>query len=131
MLLPRSTFLTLASVVALAIGAFAIVLPQQFLLGKGVAVPNLAAAVWMRELGVSILALGVILFWVRRHADSATLRAVLWGNALVQLGLLATELVAYRERVIPLVSGILPNSVLHVVLASGFLAYAARPRGLE
>ena len=125
----RSTFLTLASVVALAIGSIAVGLPHVLLAGKGVALPNLAAAVWVREVGVSIFAQGVTMFLVRKHADSPTLRAFFCGSAIVQVGLLGIELAAYRERVIPLLSGILPNSVLHVVLASGFLAYAARMRG--
>jgi len=129
MLPQRSTFLTVASVVALAIGSLAVALPHVLLTGKGVALPNLAAAVWVREVGVSIFAQGVILFLVRRHADSPTLRALFCGGALLQLGLLGVELAAYRAGVIPRLSGILPNSVLHVVLASGFLAYAARMRG--
>ena len=128
MLPRRSTFLTLASVVALAIGSLAVALPQVLLTGKGVLLPNLAAAVWVREVGVSIFAQGATMFLVRRHADSPTLRAFFCGNAIVQVGLLSVEVAAYRDGVIPHLSGILPNSVLHVVLASGFLAYAARIR---
>jgi hypothetical protein len=82
----------------------------------------------VREVGVLILALGVTLFLVRKHHDSPTLRAVLLGNAMVQLGLLPLELFAYREGVITLLSGIVPNSVLHVLLGTGFLLFASRMR---
>jgi hypothetical protein len=122
----RSLFLTLASLVALAVGSFALALPRTLLASKGVALPNEAAAIWVREVGVAIFALGVTLFLVRKHADSPTLRALFFGNALVQLGLLPIELSAYRERVITLASGIIPNSALHVLLASGFLVLAVR-----
>jgi len=127
MLLPRSTFLSFAAAAALAVGSFAVALPHVLLAGKGVALPNDAAALWVREVGVTIFALGAILFLVRKHPESPTLRALLWGNALVQLGLLALELAAHRQGVIPRLSGILPNLVLHVVLAIGFVAYARAP----
>jgi len=123
-MLSRSTFLTLSSAVALAIGLFALLCPARLLESKGVAVPNDAAAVWVREVGVLIFALGVIMFLVRRHPDSATLRAVLFGNAVVQLGLLPIELEAFHAGVITELSGIVPNSVLHVLLAGGFLGFA-------
>jgi hypothetical protein len=122
-------FLTFSSGVAVAVGCFAVVLPQVLLESKGVALPNEAAAVWVRELGVAIFALGVTLFLVRKHAASPTLRAVLYGNALVQLGLLPIEITAHHERVLTRVAGIVPNSLLHVVLALGFLACASRRVG--
>jgi hypothetical protein len=125
---PRSLFLTFVGVVAIGIGGLALAFPRTLLEGKGVALPNEAAALWVREVGVLILALGVTLFLVRKHHDSPTLRAVLLGNAMVQLGLLPLELFAYRERVITLLSGIVPNSVLHVLLGTGFLLFASRMR---
>lgn len=126
MMLQRSTFLTLSAAVALSVGCFALAFPRALLESKGVAPTNDAAAVWVREVGVTIIAQGAILLLIRKHADSATLRAIFVGSAMVQLGLFPIELVAYRERVITLVSGIVPNSVLHLVLASGFLVFAAR-----
>ena len=62
MLPRRSTVLTINAAVALAVGTFALALPQPLLEGKGVELPNDAAAVWVREVGVIILALGVIVF---------------------------------------------------------------------
>jgi hypothetical protein len=122
----RTLFLTLSAAVALSIGALALAFPHALLESKGVALPNAAAALWVRELGVAILALGVMMFLVRKHDDSPTLRAFLLGNALLQIALLPLELVAYHEGVLTLVSGIVPNSVLHGVLASGFVSFASR-----
>ncbi len=122
----RTMFLTLSAVVALGIGAFALAFPHALLESKGVLLPNAAALLWVRELGVAIFALGVTMLLVRKHDDSPTLRAFLLGNALIQIGLLPLELFAYQERVITLLSGVVPNSVLHVVLASGFLVFASR-----
>src|SRR4051812_28755633 len=126
----RSTFLTFSAAVAVGVGCFAVMLPRALLESKGVVLPNDAAAVWVRELGVAVFALGVMLFLVRKHADTPTLRAVLYGNALVQLGLLPIEIAAQHERVLTRVAGIVPNSLLHVVLAFGFLACAARRGGV-
>ncbi len=120
----RELFLTLASCVALAVGAFAVAFPRLLLAGKGVA-PGAAVTVWMREVGVLLVATGVTVFLVRAEPDSATLRAVLAGNCVAQLGLLGIEPAAYARGVITKLSGIVPNTVLHVVLAAGFAYYAA------
>jgi hypothetical protein len=122
----RSWFLTLSSFVALGVGVFAVVLPSALLETKGVALPNDAATLWVREVGVTILGQGGLLFLVRKHETSPTLRAVLLANALIQLGLLPLEIWAYHERVLMQVSGIVPNSVLHLLLAIGFLFSARR-----
>jgi hypothetical protein len=104
------------------VGVFALFAPVALLASKGVS--STAASVWTREVGVLLVAIGVIVFSVRNHADSPTLQAVLNGNAIVQLGLLPIEVLAYREGTITQLSGIVPNSVLHLCLAAGFLYYA-------
>ena len=124
--LRRSSFLTFASLVTLAVGLLAIAAPEALLAGKGVAPPLDAAAIWVRELGVNILALGLMLFLVRKQPPSPTLRAVLLGNAVVHLGLFPIELMAHQRGVITRLSGVVPNSILHVVFASAFLWYATR-----
>lgn len=121
----RTAFLTVASCIALAVGAFAVLAPAALLASKGVA-PSHAAEIWIRELGVALLALAVVAFLVRRLDDSPGLRAFLIGNAVLQLGLFPIELLAYRDGVITRLAGIVPNSVLHVALAAGFAYFAAR-----
>jgi hypothetical protein len=120
----RSLFLTIGSAVAVAVGAFAYAAPQALLESKGVSLPNAAATLWVREVGITILGLGVSLGLVRQHASSPTLRAQLIGNAVVQLGLLPVEIDGYRDGVITRLSGIIPNTVLHLLLAVGFLVFA-------
>ncbi len=124
----RSTFLTLSSLVALAIATLATALPTVLLESKGVRLPNPAAVLWVREVGVLIFGSGLTLFLVRHHEDSPSLRALFLGNAVVQIGLLPLELLAYRDGVITLVSGIIPNSVLHGLLAAAFFFLARRIR---
>lgn len=125
----RSLFLTFAAVIAVGVGGVALLAPDAMLESKGIT-GNGAARVWMREVGALLLAIGVTVWLVRAHEDSPTLRALLWGNALIQLGLLPIELIAYAQGVIPVAAGVLPNTVVHVVLAFGFAAYAraAKPR---
>lgn len=125
----RSSFLTFAALIAIGVGGMALLAPDVMLSSKGIA-GNKAASVWMREVGVVLLAMGVVNWLIRAHEDSPTMRAVLWGNALLQVGLLPIELVAYVHGVIPTAAGIAPNTVLHVVLAFGFFTFARaiRPR---
>lgn len=122
--------LTFAAVVAGLVGTVASLFPETLLSGKGVE-PDAAVIVWVREVGVAILATGVIAFLVRQHAPSPTMRAFLFGNALHQLLLSPIEVVAYLQGTITKLSGIVPNTVLHLALASAFLACASRePRQL-
>lgn len=124
----RKTFLTLVSVVATAVGVLALTAPAALLDSKGV-LPAAATKVWVREVGVLILALGIMAFLVRGAADSPTLRAFLIGNAVVQIGLFPIEIVAASAGVVTKVSGIVPNSILHVALAIGFVHFARRVAG--
>lgn len=122
----RKTFLTVAALIALAVGCFALFLPAALLATKGVA-PTPSTLVWVREVGVLLLAVGTTTLLVRSHPDSPTMRAVLLGNALLQLALFPIELIAWRQGVIPRFSGIAPNSAVHVLLAAGFFYYARKP----
>jgi len=120
-------FLTVAATIAVVVGLVALVAPDAMLAMKGVA-GDTAATVWMRQVGVLLLATGVTAALVRRHPDSPTLRAVLVGNALLQLGLLPIEPLAYAQGVIPNLAGIVPNTVVHIVLAAGFVVHARAVR---
>jgi hypothetical protein len=123
----RAWFLWVASAVALAVATFALCRPEALLSAKGVE-PSRQLLVWVREVGALILATGVTTFLVRNAPDSVALRAVLIGNAVLHLGLLPIELVALSEAVIPKLGGVVPNSILHVVLAAGFGVHARRIR---
>ncbi len=121
----RKSFLTSVGTIALAIGVFALTCPAALLASKGVS-PNPVARVWVREVGVLILASGVLTLLVRQHLNSPTLRAFLFSSALLHAGLLPIEIAACTSGVLPGLGPILPNSVLHVVIAAGFLYYALR-----
>ncbi len=121
------TFLTVVGSIALAVGALALSSPLQLLASKGAA-PSPATVVWVREVGVNILALGVMSLLMRRHAPSPTLRAFFAGNAVVQLGLLPIELLAWRDGTLTQLAGVMPNSVLHAVLGVTFVVLALRMR---
>lgn len=115
----RKIFLTLAAVIALGVGSVALLFPADLLASKGT-VPSEAANLWMRETGMLLISIGVIAALVRRHADSPTMRALMLGNLLVQLGLFAIEAVGYHNSTITKLSGVMPNLTLHVLLAAGF-----------
>jgi hypothetical protein len=121
----RKTFLSVVGLIALVIGTFALSAPALLLAAKGVS-PSEAANVWVREVGISVIALGLVTFLARGDRDSPTMRAFLIGNAVLQVGLFPIEIVAYAQGVIGEISGIIPNSILHLLLAAGFTYFAAR-----
>jgi hypothetical protein len=120
------TFLIIAALIALAVGGFAVIAPRALLETKGVA--SAAAEVWVREVGVFLLAAAFLAYRIRNVEHSPTLVAVLYANAIIQFGLLPIEIAAYQSGVITVLSGIVPNSVIHVVLGVGFTYFAFRSR---
>jgi hypothetical protein len=123
----RTTFLTLIGGLGLVIGLVALFLPSVVMAGKGVD-PAPAPTIWVREVGVLILGLSLILLLVRREPDSPMMRAIFCGNALVHAGLLPIELLAWNGGVITRFSGIAPNSALHLFCALAFAAFTVRAR---
>jgi hypothetical protein len=121
----RQTFLTVASSVALIVGGIATFYPSLLLIGKGV-FPGDSVKVWMTEVGILLIALGVVNFLIRKHPASPTLFALFLGNVLIQLGLLAVEVLAYTEGTITKIYGILPNGIIHVLLSTGFIYYTLK-----
>ncbi|WP_228237285.1 hypothetical protein [Allomuricauda sp. M10] len=118
----RQTFLTIASMNALMVGVTATFFPSLLLISKGV-FPGDEVKVWMTEVGILLIVLGVINFLIRKHPSSPTLFVLFLGNVLIQLGLLAVEVLAFAKGTITEISGIIPNSTVHVALSMGFTYY--------
>lgn len=118
----RKTFLTISSLIAGAVGIFALIFPSVLQESKGTS-PNTATYVWTSEVGLLLIAIGIVAFMVRGHQNSTTLKAFFVGNFIIQIGLFFIELVAYLNGVITKLSGVLPNLTLHILLAVGFVYY--------
>ena len=86
------------------------------------------AIIWIREVGIMLIAIGVMSGLVRGQPDSPTLKAFLTGNLVIQLGLLPIELIGHADGVLTKFSGIAPNSFLHFLLASGFAYFVLKVR---
>ena len=123
----QKAFLTLVSLVALAVGTMALALPATLLESKGV-LPDAATQIWVRQTGLLILATGLSTYLVRAHPDSATLRSLLLCNAALQAGILPIELGAHFQGTIPRLSSVLPNSIFHLFSGLGFLYFGLRMR---
>jgi hypothetical protein len=119
----QTIFLATAGAIGLTIGAVATFRPKLVLVGKGVR-PDDAPAIWVREVGVLIMALSLLLVLVRSEPASPAVRAILWSNALAHVGLFPIELVAWHRGAIPRLGGIVANSVLHVGFALTFVFFA-------
>jgi hypothetical protein len=118
----RQVFLTLASIIAFSVGIVALLFPNIILESKGVT-PLEGTLVWMRETGLLLLTIGIIILAVRKHKTSETLKAILFGNIIIQIGLFVIELLAYFNSVITKPSGIIPNLALHILLATRFIHF--------
>jgi hypothetical protein len=112
--------LTLLSILATLVGVAALARPVPFLKSKGAQVTP-AAVIWMRQVGVLILAQGITAFLLRGYPLSPAVRAFLAGAAFTQLGLLPIEILAYRRGELTKLGGIVPNTVLHAVLGVALL----------
>lgn len=118
----RKTFLTIASIIALLVGTVAIIFPGSLLQSKGVE-PISGTVVWVTEVGILLIAVGIIAFGIRKHETSATMKVILFGNIIIQIGLTVIELIAYSDGIITKLSGIIPNIALHIIMATGFIYY--------
>jgi len=123
----RKVFLTAVAVIAASVGALALAAPGSLLDSKGGA-PSDAAIIWIREVGIMLIAIAIMSALVRDQPDSPTLKAFLIGNLVIQLGLLPIELIGHANGVLTKFSGIAPNSILHVLLAGGFAYFAVKIR---
>lgn len=119
----RSTFLLLSGLIALVVGLFALFAPAILLASKGIS--SAAANVWVQEVGVILMAVGILVVMVRHHEDSPTLKAILISNIVIQIGLFTIEVLAYHDGIITLLSGVVPNLTLHIFLAGGLVYYLA------
>ncbi len=124
----RKQFLTLASIVAALVGTLALLAPVFLLTTLKGAVPNAAALVMARTTGLLLLSVGLTAFWVRGHADSPTMEAVLGANLFLQLGLIPMDPLAYMNGAFTTLGSFAPNTVIHVLLAAGFAYHLLRVR---
>jgi hypothetical protein len=119
----RKLFLTIAAVVAALVGALALLAPVFLLAELKGAVPNPAALVMARTTGVLLLAVASMSFLVRDHGDSPTMEGFLRANLFLQLGLLPMDPLAYLQGAFTTIGSFAPNTVIHVLLATGFAYY--------
>lgn len=124
----RKTFLTLAAFVACTIGSIAAFFPSVLLVEMKSATPSETGLVMARTAGVFLLSFGVLNFLVRGDATSRTMVSLLFANALLQLLILPVDPLAYMWGVYGSIRSFIPNTVLHIILLSGFLYFWHKAR---
>jgi hypothetical protein len=62
-----------------AVGTAALIFPAEQMSSKGTVVANLR----MHEVGILLVSIGIMAWWIREHADSSTIKAFLFGNLLI------------------------------------------------
>jgi hypothetical protein len=122
----RKTFLTVASLIALAIGSFAFAFPGVLIGTVKMAAPSEAANVMARTVGILLITVGVLNFLVRGDEDSPTLRSILVADLVLQLGILPIDPMAYWNGVYGTAGSFVPNTMIHILLATGFAYYLVK-----
>jgi len=79
-----------------------------------------------RTVGILLITVGVLDFLVRDHEDSPTLRSVLIANLVLQVGIAPIDPSAYVSGVYGTLGSFVPNTILHVCLAGGFIYFLAK-----
>ena len=107
----------IGGIAAVLFGLALFVSPESMLAGFGVATP-VAAKVLARDVGATLIGLGVI-NWMARNASGEVLRALLVGNVVVQaLGILIN---GYEVVVGDLPTQAAGGLVIHLVLGAVFV----------
>lgn len=127
----RKTFLTITAVVASLIGCLALFAPDLLITSVKYAPPSETANVMARTVGILLIFVGLLNFMVRDHEDSPTLRAVLIANLVLQLGIMPIDPIAYLTGVYATLGSFVPNTILHICLATGFVHFLARMKKTE
>jgi hypothetical protein len=116
--------LTIAAVLAWLFGAILMLAPAPFFAPVGIPVDDKVATIAQNQ-GAALIAIGVIDFLARRVTDPVALRAVLYGNLVVQALSLAVALRALALGIFPAKGA--PSVVIHVVLGVLFALALRRP----
>jgi hypothetical protein len=112
--------------VAFAVGLFAFSAPGVLIENVKMAAPSDVANVMARTVGILLITVGMLAFLVRGHEDSPTLRSVLIANLVLQVGILPIDPIAYANGVYGTPGSFVPNTIIHVLLASGFAYYLVK-----
>jgi len=107
----------IGGIAAVVFGLALFVSPESMLAGFGLATP-VAAKVLSRDVGATLIGLGVI-NWMARNASGEALRALLVGNVVVQ----ALELVINTYEIVAgdLPGQAAPGLLIHLVLGAVFI----------
>lgn len=121
--MPLKFFLTFVAAGALAIGSVAAFAPEFLLAEVKQVAPEPVALVMARTVGVLLLTVGALNAMVRTHRWSPTLRAVLVADLLLQVLIVPIDPLAFLSGTFQTLGSFLPNTLLHVVVASGCVYY--------
>lgn len=120
----RSRFLVIAGAVGCVFGLSMILVPVQMLAGM-TTITSACSMNAVRWMGPGILAVGVINIFARKDPGSDALRAIMTGNIVLHLIAWSLDFTDYRAGIVT-PSGFALGTVVHALLAAGFVYYYAR-----
>jgi hypothetical protein len=121
----RKTFLTISAALGVLFGIYMLVAPTKMMEGMGTS-ENAVANVVLQAFGVVMLAIAAILFFARNDEGSPALKAILIGSIIMHFGDLPVDWIAYSNGTFTQISGLIPGTIVHVLLGIGFIYYLMR-----
>lgn len=118
----RQTFLTIAAVVGALFAVVMLASPSKMMENVG-GQPNDTTNVVLQVVGVMLFSISVMTFLARKDGGSIALRAILIGSILMHLVSLPIDWIAFQAGTLTQLSGIIPGTIVHVILAVGFIYY--------
>ena len=125
----RRNFLLVSAIIGLAMSAMMFLAPAS-LLNDTLPGANPMAEFLMRVIAVAVVSMSIINLFARRDGWSDSMRAILSGNAVMHVLLLALDLYGYVDGLVGTRSVVM-SIVLHGGLAVGFMVMLMSPNRQE
>lgn len=120
----RSIFLLISAIIAFLFGGMMFLTPESAAAGFDItSTPTIL--MFFRAMGESILAMGVLSFWVRNETDSKALKSILISFAIYHGLGLYNDLYSISQGIIAF-NKTLPGIVVHLFIGIGSIYYALK-----
>jgi hypothetical protein len=123
----RKTFLTISALIGLIFGVYMLVAPSKMMEGMGVGEDRVANVV-LEAMSITLIAVSAIIFFARNDEGSPALRAILIGGIIMHFGDMPVDWIAYSNGTFTKLSGIMPGTIVHIILGIGFIYYLMKLR---
>ena len=116
----RQTFLTIAAALGTLFSLYMFLAPAKMMEGMGVQ-SNDTINVILQVMCVMLFTIAFITFLARRDEGSIALRAIIIGSIMMHIISIPIDWVAYQRGIFTQISGLIPGTIIHIILCVGFI----------